>query len=105
MYWVILSSLAVFVGFLGSSAGRESACNAGDLGSILGSGRSPGEKIGYPHQYSWLSLVARLVKSPPKMWGTWVQSLCWEDLLEEGMVAHSSILSWRIPWTEGPGGL
>ena len=35
----------------------------------------------------------------------WVQSLGWEDLLEEGMATHSNILAWRIPWTEGPGGL
>ena len=39
------------------------------------------------------------------MWETWVQSLGWEDPLEEGMATHSSILAWRIPWTEEPGGL
>ena len=55
-------------GFLGSSAGKESACNAGDAGSIPGSGRSPGEEIGYPHQCSWASLVAQLVKNLPAMW-------------------------------------
>ena len=44
------------------SAGKESACNAGDPGSILGSGRYPGEEIGYPLQYSWASLVAKMVK-------------------------------------------
>ena len=59
-------------GFLGSSASKESTCNAGDPGSILGSGRSPGEGIGYPLQYSWASLVAQLVKNPPAMWETWV---------------------------------
>jgi len=52
----------------GSSAGKESACNAGDPGSIPGSGRSPGEGIGYPLQYSWASLVAQLVKNPPANW-------------------------------------
>ena len=52
-------------GFPGGSDGKESACNAGDLGSIPGSGRSP----------------------------------------EEGMATHSSILAWRMPWTEEPGGL
>ena len=56
-------------------------CNAGDPGSIPGSGRSPGEGIGYPLQYSWASLVAQLVKNPPAMWGTWVRSLSWEDPL------------------------
>ena len=67
------------MGFLGSSAGKESACNAGDSGSIPGSGRSPGEGIGYPLQYSWASLVAQMVKNPPAMQETWVQSLGWED--------------------------
>ena len=49
-------------------------------------------------------LVAQLVKNLPAMWETWVQSLGWEDPLEEGMATHSSILVWRIPWTEEPGG-
>ena len=49
-------------GFPGSSAGKESACNAGDHSSIPGVGRSAGEGIGYLLQYSWASLVARLVK-------------------------------------------
>ena len=48
-----------------SSVCKESACNAGDPSSIPGSGRSPGEGIGYPLQYSWASLVAQLVKNPP----------------------------------------
>ena len=71
-------------GFPHSSVGKESACNAGDPGSIPGSGRSAGEGIDYPLQYSWVSLVARLVKSLPAMWETWVQSLGWEDSLGEG---------------------
>ena len=50
-------------------------------------------------------LVAQTVKNLPTMWETWVQSLGWKDPLEEGMAAHSSILAWRIPWTEEPGGL
>ena len=66
---------------------------------IPGSGRSPGEGIGYPLQYSWAFLVAQLVKNPPTMWETWVQSLGWEGPLEKGMATHSSILAWRIPWT------
>ena len=69
------------------------------------SGSSPGKGIGYPLQYSWASLVAQLVKNVPAMWENWVQSLGWEDPLEEGMATHSSILAWRIPWTEEPGRL
>ena len=82
-----------------SSVGTESACNAGDPGLISGLGRSPGEGIGYPMQYSWASLVAQLVKNPPAMWETWVQSLGWEDPLGKGKATYSSILTWRIPWT------
>ena len=59
---------AVFLGFPGDSASKEFACNAGDPSLIPGSGRSPGEAIGYPLQYSWASLVAQLVKNPPTMW-------------------------------------
>ena len=67
------SSVAIhFMGFPDSSVGKESACNAGDSGSIPGSGRSAGEGIGYPLQYSWASLVAQLVKNPPAVWETWV---------------------------------
>ena len=62
-------------------------------------GRSAGEGIAYPLQYSWASLVAQLVKNPPAMWDTWVRSLGWEDPLEKEMATHSSILAWRIPWT------
>ena len=51
------------------------------------------------------SLVAQMVKNLPAMWEAWVQSLGWEDPLEEGMATRSSILTWRIPWTEEPGGL
>ena len=51
------------------------------------------------------SLVAQMVKNPPTMWETWVQSLDWEDPLEKEMATHSSILAWIIPWTEEPGGL
>ena len=48
--------------------------------------------------------MVQTVKNPPAMWETWVQFLGWEDPLEEGMATHSSILAWRIPWTEEPGG-
>ena len=54
-----------------------------------GLGRSPGEGIGYPLQDSWASLVAQMVKNLPAMWETWVQSLDWEDRLEENMATHS----------------
>ena len=85
--------------FPDSSVGKESICNAGDPSLIPGLGRSAGEGIGYPFQYSWASLVAQVVKNPPAMQETWVQSLGWEDPLEKGMATHSSILAWRIPWT------
>ena len=119
---------------------KESACNpgaAGDLGSIPGLGRSPGEGNGNPlpdfclekprdrgawraivcvsqsqttEQLTlslslWASLVAQLVKNPPAMRETWAWSLGGEDPLEKGPTTHSSILAWRIPWTEEPGGL
>ena len=93
------------LGFPGSSAGKGSTCKAGDPSSIPGNRRSPGEGVGYPLQYSWASLVAQMVKKPPTRWETWVWSLGWEDPLEEGMATHSTILAWRIPWTEEPGGL
>ena len=66
---------------------------------IPGSGRSPGEEIGYPLQYSWASVLAQLVKNPPAMQETWVRSLSWEDPLEMGKATNSNILVWRIPWT------
>ena len=71
-------------GFPGSSAGKESAYNTRDSGSIPGLGRSSGEVIGYPFQYSWASVVSQLVKNLPAMQETWVQSLGWEDPLEKG---------------------
>ena len=89
----------IIIDFPHSSAGKESACNAGDPSSIPGSGRSPGEGIGYPLQYSRASLVAQLVKNLPAIQETWVQSLGWKDPLEKGEATHSSILAWRIPST------
>ena len=68
----------------------------------------------WPKNWTWISCiaggfltnsVAQLVKSLPAMQETWVQSLGWEDPLEKEMATHSSILAWRIPWTEEPGGL
>ena len=72
-----------YSGFPDSSVGKESTCNVGDLGSIPGSGRSTRERIGYPRQYSWASLVSQLVKNLPAMRETWVQSLGSEDPLEK----------------------
>ena len=84
------------MGFPDISVGKESACNVGDPGSIPGLGRSTGEGIHYPLQYSWTSLVAQLVKYLPAMWETWVLSLGWKDPLLKGKATHSSILAWRI---------
>ena len=67
-------SILLYLGFSDGSLGEESACrvgDTGDLGSIPGLGRSPGEGIGYPLQYSWASLVAQLVKNLPAMLETW----------------------------------
>ena len=61
----------------------------------------PGEEMGYPLQYSWASLLIQTAKNPPAMWDTWVQSLGWEDPLEEDKATHSSILVWRIPMDRG----
>ena len=94
----LLEVYQFYQGFPYGSVGKESTCNAGDPSSIPGSGRSPGEGIGYPLQYTWASLVAQLVKNPPAVRETWVQSLGWEDLLEKGMATHSSTHAWKIPY-------
>ena len=52
-----------------------------------------------------VSLVVQMVKKLPVMQDTWIRSLGWEDPMEKGMATHSSILAWRIPWIEEPGGL
>ena len=72
---------------------KNPPATAGDPSSLLRSGRSPGEGIGYPSQYFWASLVAQMVKHLPAMWEIWVQFLGWEDPLREGMATHSSILA------------
>ena len=82
----------------GSSAGKESTCNAGDPGSIPRMGRSPGEGTGYQLQYSQASLVAQLVKNLPALWETWDWFLDLKDPLQKGMATHSSILAWKFPW-------
>ena len=80
-----------------SSAGKGSACNTGDPGSIPGLGRSAREAVDYPLQYSWASFMAQLVNNLPVMRETWVLSLGWKDPLEKGKATHSRILAWRIP--------
>ena len=82
-----------------SSVGKESSCHAREPGLIPQSGRSSGEGLGYLLQYSWASLVAQLIKNPPAMRETWVQSLGGEDPLEKGKATHSSVVACRIPWT------
>ena len=81
------AEIQVHMGFPGSSAGKELACNAGDPGSIHGSGRSPGEGIGYPLQCSWAFLAAQLVKNP---------LACGKPGFDP---SFGKILAWRIPWT------
>ena len=78
------------MGFPGSSAGKESAYSAGHPGSIPGSGRFPGEGIGYLLQYSWASLVTQTVNNLSAMQETQVQFLGWEDPLEKGEQTLSS---------------
>ena len=120
------------LGSAGSSAGKESTCNAGDPSSIPGPGRSAGEGRGCRLQYSGLkNSMDYMVCGVSKSW-TWLSNFhfhitfsgkepaCqfrrrdikeaglipeWEDPLEEGMATHSSILAWRTPWTQEPGGL
>ena len=80
---MLLIAVVFMVILPGSSAGKESAYNAGDPGSIPGSGRSTGDGIVYPLQYSWASLVAQLVKNLLAMQEAWVRSLGGEDPLEK----------------------
>ena len=96
---IIRGNLYEGVGFSDSSVCKEFPCNTGDPGLIAGSGRSPGEGIGYPRQYSWASLVAQLVKNLSAMRETWVQYLGWENPLEGSMTTLASMMTWRIPWT------
>ena len=76
--------MCVTQGFPGSSAGKESTCNEGDLGSIPGLGKSAGEGIDSSLQSSWASRVAQMVKNLPAVRETWVRSLGWKDPLEKG---------------------
>ena len=119
----------VFLGFPGGSAGKESACNAGDLSLIPGLGRSPGEGKGYPLQYSglensmdysmvsqrvrhdlttWASLVAQMVKNQLAIQETWVRSLgSIPGLGRFHGGGHGNPLqcSGESPWMKEPGGL
>ena len=87
------SDIAEWLNWTDSSVGKESTYSAGDPGPIPGSEWSAGEGLGYPLQYSWAFLVAQLVKNPPAMLETWIQSLGCEDPLEKGKATHSSILA------------
>ena len=101
------------LGFPGGSDGKESACNAGDLGSISVLGRSPGEGNGTPLQYSclenpmdggaWLAAVHEVLKSQTRL-SDFTFTFHF-SALEKEMAAHSSVLAWRIPGTGEPGGL
>ena len=82
-----------------SSSGKESACNAGDPGSIPGLGTSPGEEIGYPLQYPWASVVAQLVKNLPAMWETWVGKIPWRrEQLSTPVFWPGEFLGLYSPW-------
>ena len=89
------------MGFPGSSAGKESACNARDSSSIPGSGRSVGEGLGYPPV-----LLGFPDSSASKEYTCNVRDLglipSWEDPLEKEMATHSTVLAWRTSWTEEP---
>ena len=125
--WVSLLPLwSSIVCSLGAQKNKESAFNAEDVRSIPGLRRSPGEGNGYSLQYSclgnsmdraaWLLVKMvknqmaknaknHMVKNPPAMQEIQLWFLGGNDPLEEEMATHSSILAWRIPWTEKPGGL
>ena len=113
-------SLTQYLGFPGRAVVKNLPANAGDPGSIPGLGRSPGEGHGNPLQYcclenpmdrgAWWARAqgfpgGLVVKNPPAMQEMQIPSLGQEDPPEKGMATHSSILAWRIPWTEEPGRL
>ena len=83
----VLCCHTLLLGVVCLSADKESACKARDPGL----GRSPGEGLGDPLQYSWASLVAQLVQNLPAMWETWVPSLGWEDLLGKVPLQYSGL--------------
>ena len=93
------------MGFPGSSASKESACNAGDLGLIPGSGRSPGARIGYPFECSWASRVIKIIKNQPtwerRGFYPWVGKIPWRRAWQPTL----EFLPGESPWTEEPGRL
>ena len=102
--FILLSFVRPYIflrGFPGSSASKESNCNAGDPGLIPGSRRSPGEGNGYPFQYSWASLVVQMVKNLSAVWGTRVGKIPWRRAWQPTLVFWPE----ESPWTEEPGGL
>ena len=103
---VFTTSFYLSRGFPVGSAGKESACNAGDLGSIPGLGRCPGEGNGYPFQYSGLeNSVDCIVYGVAKSWTQLSDFHFHFFFLKKEVAAHSSILAWEMPWTEEPRGL
>ena len=87
----------IYQGFPDSSVGKESACNAGDPGSIPGSERSAGEGISYPLQHSWgFPWWLSWLKESDCTAEDLVWSLNWEDPLEKGKATHSRILAWTL---------
>ena len=90
---LIYSVLWFKMGFPGGLVGKEYTCNARNPGLTPGLERCPGEGIRFPFQYSCAFLVTQMIKNLPAMWEAWSLSLGWEDPLEEGMAAHSSILA------------
>ena len=92
--------VCVYMDFPGSSAGKESTCNAGDLDLIPGSGRSAGEGVGYPLQYSWASLVAQMVKNCLQCgrpgFDPWIGKIPWRRVWQPTPV----FLPGESPWTE-----
>ena len=91
--------------FRGSSAGKESTCNAGDPSSIPRLRRTPGKGIGYTLQYSCASLLAQMVKNPSTMRETWVWSLGQEDPWRGAWQPTPVFLPGESTWTEKPGRL
>ena len=92
-------------GFPDSSVGKESAGNAGDPSSIPGSGRFLGERIGYPLQYSWASLVAQTVKNLPSMPETWVRPWVGKIPWRKAWQLTPVFFPGESSWKEDPGGL
>ena len=102
---MIFTFIMCSMDFPGSSAGKESACNTGDPGSVPGLGRSREEGIGYAFQYSWASLVAQMVKNPPSMWETWVWSWVGKIPWRRKQQPTPIFLPGESSWTKEPGGL